>query len=294
MGFGDFVKAVAPFVPVVGPAISAVAGIIGARQANSAQDARQYQAQDFNSAEAAANREWQERMANTAHQREVGDLRAAGLNPILSSARSGAATPSGASASSPAPAQVVNPLEKGGDAAARFLGSAMQVAQLSQVQAGTEKLEAEAELTRVQKRHLEADFRVDEKGEWTHADEVKTYTSYERQQRATHIKQQFRTEVEREGLTKQQIRLVEEEIKNAVTENRRIEATTGNIQADTVLRTLRQDEERAASSFWKKYPEYYGLREGIKSGGEIINSAARGLQLLPGGRAAQGLRALQR
>lgn len=57
-------------------------------------------AMDFNAEQADISRKWQEYMSNTAHQREIKDLKAAGLNPVLSAmGGNGAPVTSGATAS---------------------------------------------------------------------------------------------------------------------------------------------------------------------------------------------------
>nr|DAI55948.1 MAG TPA: minor capsid protein [Microviridae sp.] len=70
--------------------------------ANSLNLASQTSAQRYNSAEAAAQRAWQEQMSNTSYQRGVKDMKAAGLNPVLAAYNGFGAglAPSGGTASS--------------------------------------------------------------------------------------------------------------------------------------------------------------------------------------------------
>lgn len=83
---------------IVGGLINPVFGAIGGALDD---DQEQSSAEQYSSAEAAKNRDFQERMSSTAYQRGVVDMKKAGLNPMLAYSQGPAGVPGGSAASYP-------------------------------------------------------------------------------------------------------------------------------------------------------------------------------------------------
>lgn len=158
MGFFDgFVNTVKDIggAMITGPtqgALNVLGGITGqsAADANSASQASAQNAMNFSQASADKQMAFQERLSNSAYQRGMKDMEAAGLNPMLAMSMGGASSPSGASASG----QAVQMQDVGGAAlknisnlagAGKDLGSLP--ASISQMKASAQQSQASAAQT---------------------------------------------------------------------------------------------------------------------------------------------------
>lgn len=161
MKIGKILRAVVPFV---GPAADLIGGFMG----NSAQ-------KKANKANVALQREqqaWEERMSNTAWQRGMEDMKAAGLNPMLAVSQGGASTPNVSSAT-------VQPEDNLSRSVSSAGSKAMNTLMYEQLQANIRKTNQEARATAIQADRNKLNYNVEAEGNATRIAQAATIAKME-------------------------------------------------------------------------------------------------------------------
>lgn len=155
--------------------------------------------------QADANRDFQREMSNTAIQRQVKDMRAAGINPILAARYGGASTPAGANASATSARVAQTALES--DVARADIAAKMATAENQSSAAG---------VNRATERQINSQYEAQLQRVWAELEAVKTSTSKNAVERDLAEKQQLMVEA--------QIKAINQSTANSALEQHRLKA----------------------------------------------------------------------
>jgi len=270
--FGDIGKALGVLNPtgLIGTVASvggSLLGYKGQKEANETSIEEAAKNREFNSAEAAKQRAWQEQMRGTGYQTAIQDLKAAGLNPMLAYSQGPAAMPTGANASTSSMPQISNKMQAA-------LSASATAAQIANINAATEKTKADTDVSMATAKQVEAQ---------TH---LTSTSATESQQRIENLKEQIaeiRENVKlknQQGITEQQRRVLmsyDAQLKQiqAEVENERIPLVKAQTALTNVQRQLAQYDIAGARNRSSSDETWWGrnVRPYIQDAGRVTNSA---------------------